>query len=81
LVGCCAYLHRLSRSSRQRRLHTGRLTFTNRVATPNALSEGCLGTSLPTPCLRGLLRRSIFAVIARDFTDNDAMGFDLCAVV
>jgi hypothetical protein len=48
---------------------------------PDTLSEGRLGTSLPTPHLRGLHRRSIFAVIARDFTDNDATGSDLCAVV
>jgi hypothetical protein len=45
------------------------------------LSEGRLGTSLPTPRLHGLHRWSIFAVIARDFTDNDATGFDLCVVV
>jgi hypothetical protein len=45
------------------------------------LSEGRLGTSLLTPHLRGLYRRSIFAVIAGDFTDNDATGSDLCAVV
>jgi hypothetical protein len=31
-----------------------------------------------TPC--GLHRRSVFAVIARDFTDNDAMGFYLCVI-
>jgi hypothetical protein len=80
-VGCGAYLHRLSRSSRRRRLRTGRLAFTNRAATPDALSEGRLGTSSPTLCLRGLHRRSIFAVNARDFTDNDAMGSDLCAVI
>jgi hypothetical protein len=80
-VGCCAYLHSLPRSSRRRRLCTGRLAFTNRAATPDALSEGRLGTSLPTPRLHGLHRRSIFAVIARDFTDNDAMGSDLCAIV
>jgi hypothetical protein len=80
-VGCCAYLHRLPWSSRQRRLRTGRLAFTNRVATPDTLSEERLGTSLPTPRLRDLHRRSVFAVIARDFTDNDAIGFDLCAIV
>jgi hypothetical protein len=80
-VGCCAYLHRLPRSSRRRRLHTGWLTITNRAATPAALSEGCLGMSLPTPCLRGLHRRSVIAVIARDFTDNDATGFDLCVII
>jgi hypothetical protein len=51
------------------------------MATPDALSEGRLGTSLPTPRLRGLHRRSIFAIIARDFTDNDATGFNLFAVV
>jgi hypothetical protein len=37
--------------------------------------------SLPTPRLHGLHRRSVFTVIARDFTDNDATGFDLCAIV
>jgi hypothetical protein len=37
--------------------------------------------SLSALCLRGLHRRSVFAIIARDFTDNDAMGFDMCAVV
>jgi hypothetical protein len=47
----------------------------------DASSEGRLGASLPAPHLRGLHRRSVFAVIARDFTDNDATGFDLCAVV
>jgi hypothetical protein len=45
------------------------------------LSEEHLGTSPPTPHLRGLYRRSVFIVIARDFTDNDATGFDLCAIV
>jgi hypothetical protein len=80
-VGCCAYLYKLSRSCRRRRLRTGRLAFTNRAATSDALSEGCLGTSLTTPRMRGLHRRSIFVVIARDFTDNDATGFDLCVIV
>jgi hypothetical protein len=80
-VGCCAYLHRLPRSSRRRRLCTGRLAFTNRAATPDALSEGRLRTSLLAPRPRGLHRRSVFAVIAKDFTDNDATDFDLCAVV
>jgi hypothetical protein len=80
-IGFCAYLHRLSRSSHRRRLCTGRLAFTNHAATPGALSEGRLGTSLPTPHLRGLHRWSIFAVITRDFTDNDATGFNLCAVI
>jgi hypothetical protein len=80
-VGCCAYLRRLPQSSCRRRLRTGRLAFTNRAATPDALSEGCLGTSLPTPRMCGLHRRSVFTVIARDFTDNDATGFDLCAIV
>jgi hypothetical protein len=80
-VGCCAYLHRLLRSSHWRRLRTGWLAFTNRAAASDALFEGCLGTSLPTPRLRGLHRRSIFAVIARDFTDNDATGSDLCDIV
>jgi hypothetical protein len=80
-VGCCAYLGRLPRSSHRRRLRAGRLTFTNRTATSDASSEGCLGASLPAPRMRGLHRRSIFAVIARDFTDNDATGFDLCAIV
>jgi hypothetical protein len=37
--------------------------------------------SLSTPRLRGLHCRSIFAVIVGDFIDNDATGFDLCAVV
>jgi hypothetical protein len=31
--------------------------------------------------MHGLHRRSVFAVIARDFTDNDATGSDLCAVI
>jgi hypothetical protein len=48
---------------------------------PDALSERRLDTSLPTPRLRGLHRRSIFGVIAGDFTDNDATGFDLCAII
>jgi hypothetical protein len=80
-VGCCAYLHRLPQLSRWRRLCIGRLAFTNRAATSDASSEGCLGASLPAPRLRGLHRRSVFAIIARDFTDNDATGFDLCVVV
>jgi hypothetical protein len=33
------------------------------------------------PCVRGLHRRSVFAGIARDFIDNDAMSFDLCAII
>jgi hypothetical protein len=37
--------------------------------------------SLPAPRLRGLHRRSVFTVIARDFTDNDATGSNLCAVI
>jgi hypothetical protein len=37
--------------------------------------------SLPTPRLHGLHRRSVFAVVVKDFTDNDTTGFDLCAVV
>jgi hypothetical protein len=45
-AGCCAYLHRLPRSSRQRRVRTGWLVFTNRAATPDASSEGRLGASL-----------------------------------
>jgi hypothetical protein len=45
------------------------------------LFEGRLGTSLPTPRLCGLHRRSVFTVITWDFTDNDATGFDLCAIV
>jgi hypothetical protein len=48
---------------------------------PDALSERRLSTSLPTPRLHGLHHRSIFAVIARDFTDNTATGFNLCAVI
>jgi hypothetical protein len=80
-TGSCACLRRLPRSSHRRRLYTGRLAFTNRVATPDASSEGRLGPSLPAPRLRGLHCRSVFAVIARDFTDNDAMGSDLCALV
>jgi hypothetical protein len=80
-AGCCACLCRLPRPSRRRQLRTVRLAFTNRAATPDASFEGCLGSSLPAPCLRGLHRRSVFAFIARDFTDNDTMGYDLCAVV
>jgi hypothetical protein len=80
-AGCCAYLGRLPRSYRRRRLRAGRLAFTNRAATSDASSEGRLGASLPAPRLRGLHRRSVFTVIARDFTDNDATGSDLCAVV
>jgi hypothetical protein len=80
-AGCCAYLGRLPRSYRRRRLRAGRLAFTNRAATSDASSEGRLGASLPAPRLRGLHRRSVFTVIARDFTDNDATGFDLCAIV
>jgi hypothetical protein len=80
-AGCCAYLGRLPRSSRQRRQRAGRLAFTNRAATSDVSSEGRLGASLPAPRLRGLHRRSVFAVIARDFTDNDATDSDLCAVV
>jgi hypothetical protein len=80
-AGCCAYLGRLPRSSRRHRLRAGRLAFTNRAATSDALSEGRLGASLPAPRLRGLHHRSVFAVIAKDFTDNDATGSDLCAVV
>jgi hypothetical protein len=80
-AGCCAYLGRLPRSSRRRQLRSGRLAFTNRAATSDASSEGRIGASLLAPRLRGLHRRSFFAVIARDFTDNDATGFDLCAVV
>jgi hypothetical protein len=70
--------------SRHHRLRTGWLAFANHAATPDASSEGCLGASLPAPLLRGLHRRSVFAVIAviaRDFTDNDATGYDLCAIV
>jgi hypothetical protein len=51
------------------------------VATLDASSEGCLGASLTAPRLRGLHRRSVFIIIARDFTDNDAMGSDLCAII
>jgi hypothetical protein len=80
-AGCCACLRRLPRSSRHHRLCTGRLAFTNHVATPDASSEGRLGASLPAPLLRGLHRRSVLTVIARDFTDNDATGYDLCAIV
>jgi hypothetical protein len=80
-AGCCAYLGRLPRSSCRRRLRAGRLAFTNRVATSDTSFEGCLGASLPTLCLRGLHRWSVFPVIAKDFTDNDAMGSDLCAIV
>jgi hypothetical protein len=80
-VGYCAYLSRLPRSSRRRRLRAGRLAFTNRAAMSDASFEGRLGASLPAPRLRGLHRWSVFAVIARDFTDNDATGFDLCAIV
>jgi hypothetical protein len=80
-AGCCAYLGRLPRSSRRHRLRAGRLAFTNRAATSDASSEGRLGASLPAPRLRGLHRRSVFIVIAKDFTDNDATGSDLCVVV
>jgi hypothetical protein len=44
-------------------------------------SKGRLGASLPAPRLHGLHRQSIFTVIARDFTDNDATGSDLCAII
>jgi hypothetical protein len=71
-AGCCACLRRLPRSSCRRRLRTSRLVFINRAAQPDASSEGRLGASLPAPCLCGLHRRSVFAVIARYFTDNDA---------
>jgi hypothetical protein len=80
-AGCYAYLGRLPRSSRLRRLRASRLAFTNRAAMSDASSEGCLGASLPAPRLCGLHRRSVFTVIARDFTNNDATGFDLCAVI
>jgi hypothetical protein len=80
-ASCCAYLGRLPRSSRRHRLCAGRLAFTNRAATSDAPSEGRLGASLPAPRLRGLHRRSVFAVIAKDFTDNNATGSDLYAVV
>jgi hypothetical protein len=80
-AGCCAYLDRLPLSSRRRRLRASRLAFTNRAATSDASSEGCLGASLLSPRLCDLHRRSVFAVIARDFTDNDATGSDLCAVI
>jgi hypothetical protein len=81
LVSSCAYLGRLPRSSRRRRLCAGRLALTNRVATSDASSEGRLSASLPAPRLRDLHRWSVFAVIARDFTDNDATGYDLCAII
>jgi hypothetical protein len=80
-AGCCAYLGRLLWSSRRRRLRAGRLAFTNRAATSDTSSEGRLGASLPAPHLRGLHRRSVFGFIVRDFTDNDATGSDLCAVI
>jgi hypothetical protein len=80
-AGCCAYLGRLSRSSRRRRLHAGRLAFTNRAATSDASSEGRLSASLPASRLHGLHRRSVFAVTVRDFTDNDTTVSDLCAIV
>jgi hypothetical protein len=80
-AGCCAHLGRLPRSSRQRRLRASRLAFTNRAATSDVSSEGRLDASLPAPRLRGLHRRSVFAVIARDFTDNDATSSDRCAIV
>jgi hypothetical protein len=80
-AGCCACLRRLPRSSRRRRLRTGRLAFTKHATTIDASSEGCLGVSLPSPRLRNLHRRSVFAVIATDFTDNDATGSVLCAIV
>jgi hypothetical protein len=31
--------------------------------------------------MRGLHRRSVFAVIAREFINNDATGFDMCVVI
>jgi hypothetical protein len=80
-AGCCAYLGRLPRSSHRRRLRAGRLAFTNRAATSDTSSEGRLGASLPAPHLHGLHRRSVFSFIAKDFTDNDATGSDLCAIV
>jgi hypothetical protein len=39
----------------------------------------CVATDCSRPC--GLLRRSVFAVIARDFTDNVAINIDLHVVV
>jgi hypothetical protein len=80
-VGCCACLGRLPQLSCRRRLRTGRLAFTNRAATSDASSEGRLGTSLLAPRLRGLHRRSVFAVVARDFTDHIAIYSDLRDVV
>jgi hypothetical protein len=80
-TGCCTCLHRLPRSSRQHRFRTSWLAFTNRVATSDAPSEGRLGVSLPAPHMCGLHRWSVFAVITRDFTDKDATGSNLCAVV
>jgi hypothetical protein len=49
--------------------NTGRVV----QGTPQCVTAGS------TP--RGLHCRSVLAVIARDFTDNDATGFDLCVVV
>jgi hypothetical protein len=80
-VSCCACLRRLPQLSRPRRLRTSRLTFTNRAETSDASSEGRLSTSLPDPRLRGLHHRSVFAVIARDFTDHIAINSDQHAVV
>jgi hypothetical protein len=42
--------------------------------TPTCITADCSG-------LRGLLRQSVFVVIARDFTDNIAINFDLRVVV
>jgi hypothetical protein len=80
-AGCCAYLGRLPRSFHRCRLRAGRLAFTNRAVMSDASSEGHLGASVLARSLCGLHRRSVFAVIARDFTDNDATGSDLCGVV
>jgi hypothetical protein len=80
-AGCCASLRRLPQSSRRRRLCTGQLAFTSPAAAPDATPEGCLGASLPAPRLHSLHRRFVFAVIARDFTDNDTTDSDLCAVI
>jgi hypothetical protein len=78
-AGCCACLGRLPRSSRRHRLRASRLDQprSNVVCVVRGTPR-CITLA---PCLCGLHRRSVFTVIARDFTDNDATGSDLCAVV
>ena len=54
---------------------TGRFLL-NRAARLDAPPKGRLRASLPAACPRGLHRRSIFVVIARDITDNVAIDSD-----